>query len=241
MRLTACLWLPALLFALLACVPQTAAAQTREWRQMHQGNKAFRAEKYDKSAAHYMEALRNNPTGSRALFNLADTYLAKGDVRAADSLFAAAAQYETNASVRSMAFHNRGYICQKAAGKDSQHRQEMLRQAIEMYKQALRLNPHADDSRYNLALCQKQLKDEKNKNNQDKQKQQQQQQQQKQQPDKQPQGGKDGQDNKQQKKDEQLPQQQAEQYLNMSQQAEKRALQRIRQGQPRRRSLEKNW
>ncbi len=241
MRFTASVWLPALLLAILSSVPQTVAAQTREWRQMHQGNKAFRAEKYDKAATHYMETLRHKPTGARALFNLADTYLAKGDVRAADSLFAAAAQYETNATVRSMAYHNRGYICQKTAGRDSQHRQEMLRQAIEMYKQALRLNPHADDSRYNLALCQKQLKDEKNKNNQDKQNQQQQQKQNKQQPDKQPQGGKDGQDNKQQKKDEQMPPQQAEQYLNMSQQAEKRALQRMRQGQPRRRSLEKNW
>ena len=58
-----------------------------------------------------------------------------------------------------MAFHNRGYIRQKMALADRERQQQLLRDAIEQYKQALRLNPRDNDTRYNLALCQKQLKD----------------------------------------------------------------------------------
>ena len=203
---------------------------------MHRGNAAFRAHNYDAAATIYREALHHNPHSARALFNLGDTYLAKGDARAADSLYLEASRLEKNAQVKSMAFHNRGYIRQKMALADRQRQQQLLRDAIEQYKQALRLNPRDNDTRYNLALCQKQLKDsqqsqqqkEKDKQQQQKQQQQKQPQQQQEQTQQQPQPSKSDRE-------------QNERYANLAKQAEQKALQKINNRQPRQRTLNKNW
>ncbi len=207
-------------------------AQTRDYRLVHRGNQHFRAQRYDRAAASYLNALKHNASNSRAIFNLADTYLTRGNTRVADSLFAQVAQTERSANVRAMAWHNRGYIAQSLALNNPEQRQQLLRQAIEHYKQALRLNPNDNDTRYNLALCQKQLKDNHN----------QQKPQPKPQPRKQPQGG---QQNRQQQQPKPQPKnndrQQTEQYINLARQAERRALERLKNQQPRQKSLEKNW
>lgn len=214
----------------------TATAQTAEWQLMHRGNAAFRAHNYDAAATLYREALHHNPHSARALFNLGDTYLAKGDARAADSLYLEASRLEKNAQVKSMAFHNRGYIRQKMALADRKRQQQLLRDAIEQYKQALRLNPRDNDTRYNLALCQKQLKDS------------QQSQQQKEKKDKQqPQPQQKQQQQQQQEQTQQQPQpsksdrEQNERYANLAKQAEQKAMQKINNRQPRQRTLNKNW
>ena len=203
---------------------------------MHRGNAAFRAHNYDAAATLYREALHHNPHSARALFNLGDTYLAKGDARAADSLYLEASRLEKNAQVKSMAFHNRGYIRQKMALSDRERQQQLLRDAIEQYKQALRLNPRDNDTRYNLALCQKQLKDSQQSQQQKKQDKQQQQKQQQQK-----------QQQQQQEQTQQQPQpsksdrEQNERYANLAKQAEQKALQKINNRQPRQRTLNKNW
>ena len=223
-------------WCLLAMATGTATAQTAEWQLMHRGNAAFRAHNYDAAATLYREALHHNPHSARALFNLGDTYLAKGDARAADSLYLEASRLEKNAQVKSMAFHNRGYIRQKMALADRERQQQLLRDAIEQYKQALRLNPRDNDTRYNLALCQKQLKDSQQSQQQkEKKNKQQPQPQQKQQP------------QQQQEQTQQQPQpsksdrEQNERYANLAKQAEQEALQKINNRQPRQRTLNKNW
>ena len=207
-----CTYLLALILLLLA--PTVAMAQNAEWKMMHEGNAAFRSRNFEKAQSLYMKVLKRNPKNARALFNLADTYLAKGDAKLADSLFTQAAQHERNPQVKSMAFHNRGYIRQTAALHDQQNQQQLLRQAIEQYKQALRLNPHDNDTRYNLVLCQRQLKDSPNKNQQQQ---------------------------RQESHQNQQSKQQTEQYINLSRQAERDARQRVNNRQPRQKSLDKNW
>lgn len=211
-------------------------AQNAEWKMMHEGNAAFRSRNFEKAQSLYMKVLKRNPKNARALFNLADTYLAKGDAKLADSLFTQAAQHERNPQVKSMAFHNRGYIRQTAALHDQQNQQQLLRQAIEQYKQALRLNPHDNDTRYNLVLCQRQLKDSPNKNQQQQQKQQKQKQQQDKNQQQQQQ-----QQQRQESHQNQQSKQQTEQYINLSRQAERDARQRVNNRQPRQKSLDKNW
>ena len=119
---------------------------------------------------------------------------------------------------------------------DRERQQQLLRDAIEQYKQALRLNPRDNDTRYNLALCQKQLKDS------------QQSQQQKEKKDKQqPQPQQKQQQQQQQEQTQQQPQpsksdrEQNERYANLAKQAEQKALQKINNRQPRQRTLNKNW
>lgn len=229
------LYLLPLLWLFAATAP--ALAQTEEYKLIHIGNRHFHKGEFDKAATCYRKALEKDSRNTRALFNIADCYLAKGDVRAADSLYAQVAQTERNAQVRSMAWHNRGYICQTSALQNREKEQELLRAAIGHYKQALRLNPHDNDTRYNLALCQKQLKNSPQQNQQDKPKPQEQKKQQEEKKKEQNQQ----QQQQQNEKDKQQEQKQTEQYLNLAKQAEKRALQRIKQQQPRQKSLDKNW
>lgn len=214
----------------------TASAQNTEYKLMHKGNMEFRARHYDRAASYYMQALKQNPNNSRATFNLADTYLAKGNPQAADSLYNRVTQLEKNKQIRAMAWHNRGYISQTAALHDQQQQQQLLQQAIEHYKQALRLNPHDNDTRYNLALCQKQLKKGGGGGGQNQQQQKKEQQQQQQQQNK-PQNNQQ----QQQQQQKQQEQQQTEQYINLARQAERRALEKLKGQQPRQKSLDKNW
>ncbi len=225
---------------LFALLPLTAGAQTKVYRYTHLGNMNFRRGETDKARNYYLRVLKAQPGNTRAMFNLADVYLTKGDVKAADSLYTQVAQRETNRQIRAMAWHNRGYISQTAAMKSREQQQQLLRTAIEQYKESLRLVPQDDRTRYNLALCQKLLKDSPDQNKQNKQNQQ----------DKQKQQQQDKQQDKQQNNNQQSPQsnkqnqsdrQQTEQYINLAKQAEKRALEKLKQQQTRRRSLDKNW
>lgn len=214
--------------------PLSLFAQTDDYRLLHQGGKAFQNKDYDRAAALYLEALKRHPDHPRATFNLADTYLAKGDGRAADSLFKLVTQLSKNKQEKAMAWHNLGYISQVSALQDKEARQHLLREAISRYKNALRLNPNDENTRYNLALCQKQLKDEQDPE----------------QP-KQDQSQSSGSQNKpEEKKEEQKkehPQpptpkkQQTEQYINLAKQAERKALEKLNGQQPRRQGLEKYW
>lgn len=133
-----------------------------------------------------------------------------------------------------MAMHNRGYIRQVQALHNPKQQDQLLRMAIDHYKQALRLNPRDNDTRYNLALCQKQLK-----NNKEDKEQQQQQNQQEKGNENTPQ--KQEQNNQQKQQPNQQDKQQTEQYLNLAKQAEKRALEKLNGIRPRQKMLEKNW
>ena len=107
-------------------------AQTEAYKQMHRGNRDFRADRMEQAGERYLDVLSRQPGQARALFNL--------------GYFKQAAQNEKNKIVKGMAYHNLGYIYQTAYDLDS---------AIVCYKEALRNNPHDDNARYNLALCQK--------------------------------------------------------------------------------------
>lgn len=223
----------------LACLSPNLAtsvhAQNWIYRYTHIGNQKFHKGQTDKAEQYYLRLLKEAPNNSRAMFNLADAYLAKGDVRGADSLYNKVTQIETNPQVRSMAWHNRGYISQRAALQSREQEQQLLRTAIEQYKQALRLEPHSDRTRYNLALCQKQLKESTNNKQQNKQQQKQQQKNKQNEQQQQQQQQQKNNSNKQQDK------QQTEQYMNLARQAERRALEKLKQHQPKQRSKDKNW
>lgn len=200
-----------------------AAAQTPTYRLVRQGNRAFQAKDYKAAEKCYLKALQSEPRNARARFNLADTYLSQENPQEALKHYAEAAKQEPNKLVRAMSYHNMGYV---------HHKQKQYDKAIDYYKEALRLNPADEDTRYNLALAQKQKKEQKQnqqqqqkqdkKQDQNRQKQDQDQQQQQQQPD-------------------QLSQENVDQLLQLSRQAENQTRRKLEQMQPRKKSLPKNW
>jgi len=138
----------------------SASAQTAEWKAIRRGNRAFHAERYDKADARYAAALKRNPQSAEAMLNQGLTALKQGDYDAATAHFDEAAKSASNKSLAASAYYNSGVArqTQAASAQDEGQKQQALQQAIEEYKKSLRLNPGDEAARYNLALCQKQLK-----------------------------------------------------------------------------------
>ena len=153
---------------LLVLVAMSVSAQT-DRTHIRQGNKLFRGGDPANAEISYRKALEKNDRNPQAHYNLGASLLAQNKDSAAVAEFEKASKMETDPLLKSQSFHNMGVICQK---------HEMFSEAIEAYKQSLRLNPHDDETRYNLQLCKHQLKkqqqNKQNQQNQDQQKQDQQ-------------------------------------------------------------------
>ena len=216
-----------------------SVAQTPEWKYMYKGNKAFENKDFQKAERHYLNVLKENPKSAEALFNLGNTQLGLNNAQAAMECYEKVKQCSADTSLNAMTHHNMGYIFQASAMSTTKEdeRQQHLRLAIEQYKQALRINPHDDNTRYNLALCQKLLKDSMQQTQNEQQKQDNQDQQEQQQ-------NNQGEQQKQQdtpqdpKEDKQM-----QQLLNLAKQAEKRTKEKVDKAMKNRRQkgLEKYW
>lgn len=141
-----------------------ADAQT-DRNLIRQGNRAFKSQKWAAAETQYRKAIFKNQKNPQAIYNLGCALLAQQKDSLAMVQFGNAAQLESNIFRRSKSYHNMGVVMQN-------HRE--YAQAIEYYKMALRFNPQDNETRYNLALCKKLLKNnqqnQNNKNNKDKNK-----------------------------------------------------------------------
>lgn len=141
-----------------------ADAQT-DRNLIRQGNRAFKFQKWAAAETQYRKAISKNQKNPQAIYNLGCALLAQQKDSLAMVQFGNAAQLESNIFRRSKSYHNMGVVMQN-------HRE--YAQAIEYYKMALRCNPQDNETRYNLALCKKLLKNnqqnQNNKNNKDKNK-----------------------------------------------------------------------
>ena len=217
----------------LLLVALTASAQT-DRQYIREGNKQFRLGQYDKAEVSYRKAVEKNPKNPQAAYNLGNALMAQKKDSAAVQQFEQSARMEANPLRKSAAYHNMGVICQT---------HKMYDDAIEAYKNSLRLNPNDDETRYNLVLCKhlKKKQDDKQKQNQQNKDDQ-----------KNKDDNKDDQkDQKQDKKDDKQQEQQkpqmskdnAEQLLNAAIQNEKMTQDKMKkqQQQPQRRNVLKNW
>jgi len=220
------------LYILIMCSLCVFAQTDRQ--EIRKGNRLFRQQQFDKAEVNYRKATNLNQKNPQALYNLGCALMQQQKDSAAIVQFEAAGKLETNKLRKAKVYHNIGVVCQN---------HQMYGEAIEAYKESLRNNPKDMETRYNLALCQKQQKkqnqDNQNKDNKDQDK------------------DKNGQDNKkdqnqkddkknQQKQDkqkEQMSKENAEQLLQAAMQEEKNTQQKMKkqQAQPRDRRLEKNW
>ena len=211
----------------------TVAMAQSDRQLVRQGNKQFRLGNAAEAEVSYRKAVEKNQRNPQANYNLGNALMLQRKDSLAITQLEKAGKLETNPLRRAQAYHNIGVICQ-------QH--QLFSEAIEAYKEALRNNPVDDETRYNLELCKRQLKQQQNQQNQgnnkqdkqdkdkqDKQKQDQQKQQQQKQ--------------EQQKQDQQMSKDNAEQLLNAAMQEEKQTQERMKKAlqQPQKRRLEKNW
>lgn len=209
-----------------------AGAQT-DRNLIRQGNRAFKSQKWAVAETQYRKAISKNQKNPQAIYNLGCALMAQQKDSMAIQQFTNAAQLETNRLRRAASYHNMGVIMQN-------HHE--YAQAIEYYKMALRCNPQDNETRYNLALCKKLLKNnpqnkDKNKDNKDKN------------DDKNNKNNKNKNKNNKNNQNQNQPNQDnmsrenAEQLLNAAvqqEQATKRKLQKA-MSQPRRKAYDKNW
>lgn len=224
---------------LVASAVQIFAQQKTDRDYLRSGNKLYNDSLFIKAEVDYRKALEINPKSTDAMFNLANALLMQQKAKEAMEQYESVSKIEKDKNKLAQIYHNMGVMLQSA---------KQLPQCIEAYKESLRNNPKDDETRYNLALAQKQLKDQQqNQQNQDQQQQQQQKQEEEKQDqnkDQQEQDQKDQQQNQQQQQQNknEMSKENAQQLLNAVMQDEKNVQDKVKkQIQIQGKKLEKDW
>ena len=223
---------------LLAGTAHGLAQDKTDRDYLRSGNKLYNDSLFIKAEVDYRKALELNPKSTDAMFNLANALLMQQKAQEAMEQYESVSKIEKDKQKLAQIYHNMGVILQ--SGKQ-------YPQCIEAYKESLRNNPKDDETRYNLALAQKLLKDQQqDQQNQDKQQQQQEQKEDKQDQnkDQQEQDQKDQQQNQQQQQQNknEMSKENAQQLLNAVMQDEKNVQDKVKkQLQIKGKKLEKDW
>ena len=217
--------------ALLFALGTVGAFSQNDRTYIRQGNRQFRMGNADKAEVEYRKAIVKKNNNPQANYNLGCALMQQQKDSLAMVQFDKASKMETSKFRRSMSYHNMGVIAQ---------RHQQYGPAIKCYQEALRLNPNDNETRYNMILCKKLMKNQnqpqqnqnQNKNDKDKNKQDQ---------DKQKQDQQKQENNPQ--KQEQISKDNAERMLDAADQQEKATRKKMEKAmsQPQRRNLQKNW
>jgi len=162
---------------LLALITTGLSAQKEVRKAIRSGNSAYNDQRYGAAEAEYNKAVKENPASKEASFNLANTYYRQQKWDDAVKEYQHYLTLENEDPLKmSSAWSNMGntFLKKKANEKgqgqqaplqpgqqpDQQQQQaDNLKLSMEAYKNALRLNPRDDKTRYNLAVVQKMIQD----------------------------------------------------------------------------------
>lgn len=198
-------------------------AQKAERDYLRKGNRQYHDSAFVDAEVSYRKALEAKPTSAMSRYNLGNALLFQNKPQEAMKEFEAASKMEHDKGKLASVYHNAGVILQGA---------KQYKQAIEAYKESLRNNPADHETRYNLALCQKLLKDQEQQGGNNDQQQQQEEQQEEQQQEQQD----------QQQDENQMSKENAEQLLRSAMQDEKDVQDKVKKQQVLKgRKLEKDW
>ena len=209
-----------ILFAVFLLAAAGVSAQKAERDYIRKGNRLFNDSVFVDAEENYRKALEANPKSTVSMYNLGNTLSQQQKFQDAMEQYVSASKIEKDKMKLAHIYHNMGVIFQ--AGKD-------YAKAVDAYKMSLRNNPTDHETRYNLALAQKMLKDQQNQQNQD---QNQDQNKDQQQPPK-----------SEKKQDNQMSKENAEQLLNSVMQDEKDVQDKVKKQQKVMQGgrLEKDW
>lgn len=206
-------------------IASSVCAQKAERDYIRKGNRAYNDSIFTDAEIDYRKALDINPTSTISMYNLGNVLSAQNKQKEALETYIAAGKIEKNKSNLASIYHNMGVIWQT---------QKDYAKALEAYKESLRNNPKDDETRYNLALVQKLLKDQQQQQNQ--QNEQQQDKQEKQDEEKNKDNNKqeqqeNNQQQQQQNQDNKMSKENAEQLLNSVMQDEKNIQDKVKKQQ----------
>ncbi len=221
----------------------TSFAQKNDRDYLRSGNKLYQDSLFIKAEIDYRKALDVNPNSTEALYNLGNSLLMQQKGEEALEQWDKAAKVEMGKDVKnksklSKIYHNMGVLLQAS-------KQYPL--CIEAYKNALRNNPDDDETRYNLALAQKMLKEQppqqnnqQNKDNENQQKEDKKENQKEEQ--KEQENKKEQQPEQQEQQKDEMSKENAEQLLNAIMQDEKEVQEKVKkQIKVQGKKFEKDW
>lgn len=113
-------------------------------RNIYYGNEYYSLEEYEDALSYFEEAIDESPLDFKANFNLANTQFRLGNYEKAGEVYTTIANLAPTGFDKSKVYHNLG---------NSLFMQQKLDDAIEAYKNGLRLNPRNENTRYNLAYA----------------------------------------------------------------------------------------
>ncbi|MBS5796126.1 MAG: tetratricopeptide repeat protein [Dysgonomonas mossii] len=233
------------LFTLIAV---SLSAQKEARKAVRSGNKAYKDQRYGAAEAEYHKALKDDAASKEASFNLANAYYKQQKWDDALKEYQHYLTLENQNPIKmSAAWSNMGntFLKKKANEKGQgqqapvpqgqqpaqpqQQQGDNLKMSMEAYKNALRLNPKDDNTRYNLAVVQKMIQDRQNEDQNKDQNKDQKQDQNKDQNQDQNQNKDQKQDQKDQKDQNQMSQDNMQQMLQAIEQDEKNTQERVNQ------------
>lgn len=136
-----------------------AKIKLAEKQILRKGNDLFKEKRFVDAEVKYKKALKENPNYRTAGYNLGNAVYEQNRFEEALPQYELVAKSAGDSETREKAFHNIGNVMMK---------QKQYAKAIEAYKNSLLINPGDENTRYNLALAQKLLKDQQQNNeNQD--------------------------------------------------------------------------
>ena len=148
-----------ILFVVFLLSAVAVSAQKAERDYIRKGNRLFNDSIFVDAEVNYRIALEVNPKSTVSMYNLGNTLSQQQKFQDAMEQYVSASNIEKDKMKLAHIYHNMGVLLQ--AGKD-------YAKAVDAYKMSLHNNPTDDETRYNLALAQKMLKDQQqNQQNQD--------------------------------------------------------------------------
>ena len=136
------------LLGVLIFLPAVGFSQ-QERKFIKEGNQFFENKKYKEAEKSYQQALKKDKESYKATFNLGDAYYKQQKYEDAAQQFQALTHRATSKDTLSKAYHNLGNALLQS---------KKYEESINAYKNALKNNPNDEDTRYNLAYAQQQLK-----------------------------------------------------------------------------------
>lgn len=139
-----------IIWMLCMIVMPVMASGGNENKQIRRGNQKYTESNFADAEIAYRRSIEMNNQNATALYNLGNALYKQERYEEAAELFDALAQTAPSGFDRARAFHNLG---------NAHLGNSNIQGSIDAYKQALRLNPADDETRYNLAYALKKLEE----------------------------------------------------------------------------------
>lgn len=133
---------------ILMCLCFSFSLAQHENKSIRKGNQFYQDKKFSEAEKKYKEALSKNKESNEAQFNLGDALYEQKKYDQALEQFNVTAKNSNDKKLQAQAYHNLG---------NSYLQNKKYEESINAYKNALKMNPDDDDTRYNLAYAKSKL------------------------------------------------------------------------------------